>query len=251
MAEQEVVKHTKKIYNTLKSPEHSWWHKIKEFLIEIFIIVFAISLSIWFHNRSEHAHQETEVKEFLLGLRDDMKNDIREMGEDIKSYAGQKKLFDLLSAVKMTDQINIDSFSKYKGFLNNSTELIQNNGRFEGFKSAGKMGLIEDKILQNDIMDVYQENIPSLLTSTGSYVKIKDELSSYIRKTKKRVTDSTNNLVSILLTEEGRNYSLNLSSTDYIVERYAKCIEKMKSIIDKIEKIYALKANEVSSEAKH
>src|SRR4051812_19152197 len=47
MAELEVVKHTKKVYKIWNSKEHSFWHKAKEFLIEIFIIVFAVSLSIW------------------------------------------------------------------------------------------------------------------------------------------------------------------------------------------------------------
>jgi len=79
MAEQEVVKRTKKVYKTWTDKELSFWHKVKEFLIEVFIIVFAISLSIWFHNSSEHAHQQEEVKQFLLGLKGDLSNDMVEM----------------------------------------------------------------------------------------------------------------------------------------------------------------------------
>jgi len=39
MAEQEVIKHTKKIVETVKSNKHSFWDKVKEFITEIFIIV--------------------------------------------------------------------------------------------------------------------------------------------------------------------------------------------------------------------
>lgn len=41
-----IIKHTKKIYNTAKEPKHSLDEKLKEIFIEIFIIVFAVSLSI-------------------------------------------------------------------------------------------------------------------------------------------------------------------------------------------------------------
>ena len=78
MAEQEIVKHTKKVYKIWNSKEHGFWFKLKEFLIEISIIVFAVSLSIWLHERSEHATQQQEVKEFLTGLRQDLLSDIME-----------------------------------------------------------------------------------------------------------------------------------------------------------------------------
>ncbi len=55
MAEEEIAKHTKKVYKVWASKEHTWQHKVKEFFIEIAIIVFAVSISIWFHNMSEKA----------------------------------------------------------------------------------------------------------------------------------------------------------------------------------------------------
>ncbi|MEO6547678.1 MAG: hypothetical protein ABIN94_06745 [Ferruginibacter sp.] len=90
MAEQEVIKHTKKIFSVWRSKDHGWWHKAKEFIIEIAIIVFAISLSGWFHNRSEHQHQQQDVKEFLSGLKKDLTSDIAEMTADRESYFMQK-----------------------------------------------------------------------------------------------------------------------------------------------------------------
>ena len=71
MAEQEVIKHTKKVYKIWGSKEHSFRQKVKEFFVEVFIIVFVITLSIWFHNRSEHSKEQEEVKHFLLGLKSD------------------------------------------------------------------------------------------------------------------------------------------------------------------------------------
>jgi len=46
MAEEEVAKHTKKIYKIWNNKEHGLWHKTKDFLIEIFIIVFLLAFML-------------------------------------------------------------------------------------------------------------------------------------------------------------------------------------------------------------
>src|SRR5690349_14400969 len=140
MAEQEVIKHTKKIYKVWNSKEHSFWRKLKEFFVEVFIIVFAVTLSIWFHNRSEHANQQEDVKQFLLGLKSDLQNDLREMHDDKQSYLEQGTIFTYISSAKLNQPLNKDTLNKYINFMFNETALNPNNGRFEGFKSSGKMG---------------------------------------------------------------------------------------------------------------
>jgi hypothetical protein len=154
MAEQEVIKHTKAVYKIWNNSQHSLWHKIKEFIIEIVIIVFAVTVSIWLHGISEHNHQQKEVKMFLLGLRRDLLSDRKEMKEDVASYLEQKKAFRYIVNAGLSGPLNKDSVRSYRRSLFNTTRLQQNNGRFEGFKSSGKIGNIEDEALQNDIMDL-------------------------------------------------------------------------------------------------
>ncbi len=241
MAEQEVIKHTKKVFSIWSDKEHSFWHKLKEFSIEVAIIVFAVTLSIWLHGRSEHRHQQDEVKEFLLGLREDLKNDIQEMTGDKESYEKQGRAFSYITGVKMHETLSMDSLKKYQNFVFNSTGLIQNSGRFEGFKSSGKIGTIEDKKLQNDIMDLYQENIPSLLTATNSYVSHKNNFFNYVNKVRKRTSDSTTNMPVILLEDEAQNLCITLAGVGEIIDRYDSCIYKMKTINSQIESVYDLK----------
>ena len=82
MAEQEIIEHTKRIFGIWKT-KNSLLHKLSEFIAEIFIIVFAITLSIYFHDRSELRHQRHEAKEFLFGLRQDLKTDIEHMLDEV------------------------------------------------------------------------------------------------------------------------------------------------------------------------
>jgi hypothetical protein len=239
MAEQEVIKHTKKVYKIWNSKSHSTWHKIKEFIIEICIIVFAVSLSIWLHGKSEHNHQQKEVKEFLSGLKQDLLSDIKEMNEDRDSYRGQSNTFRYITSIKLNEALQKDSLQKYVRWIFNTTGLNQNNGRFEGFKSAGKIGNIENKKLQDDIMDLYQENIPSLLRSTDAYIETKKQLFTFGYKNRKRLTDSTTNLISILLVDEAQNLSAVLANTEEITERYTICIDKMHNIVAQIDAVYS------------
>jgi hypothetical protein len=80
MADEEIVmKHTKAAYEALKTRETNWKHKLKEILLEIIIIVFAVSVSIWFHNRSERLKDRAEEKKFLASLKKDLQEDKNEM----------------------------------------------------------------------------------------------------------------------------------------------------------------------------
>ncbi len=219
MAEQEVRKHTKKILGLWKT-DNPFWHKISELLLEIFIIVFAVTVSIYFHDRSELKHQRHETKEFLLGLKQDLKTDIDEMEQDKGSFMLSKRAFKYITNRKLNEVLSNDTIRKYNGWIFNTTGLVPNSGRFEGFKSAGKIGTIENKELQNNIMDLYQENIPSLLLSTNLYTAKKQSLFDYIAVNRKRVTDSTTNLVSVLSSDKAFNICSSLNILDEILNRY-------------------------------
>src|ERR1700759_2451649 len=162
MAEDEIAKHSRKIYKTWFNKELTIWHKLSEFLIEITIIVFAVTISIWFHNMSEHKHQQEEVKQFLTGLKADLEQDIKEMENDKESYQKQSAIFTYLRNLKKNQMPNRDTLNANANWIFNTTALNPNDGRFQGFKSSGKIGTIENDSLQNDIMDLYEENIPAL-----------------------------------------------------------------------------------------
>ena len=238
MAEEEIAKHSRKIYKTWFNKELTIWHKISEFLIEITIIVFAVSISIWFHNLSEHKHQQEEVKQFLTGLKADLTQDIKEMENDKDSYRKQSSLFTYLSRLKKNQIPNIDTLKANGNWLFNTTALNPNDGRFQGFKSSGKIGTIENDSLQNDIMDLYEENIPALLHSTDSYIRNKTLFFDLLNKNTRRLTDSTSNMIEIMITDESFNLCRSLGSPVQVLERYDQCIQLMEKIITQIDREY-------------
>lgn len=158
--QDEVTKHTRKIYHTMKSPGHSFWEKTKEIVIEIFIIVFAVTLSIWFHNWSDHRREQKETEEFLKGLKEDLAKDIKLLEENKKTFAHVNANFNFISALndnKTIDTASEKTISQHMGFELCSTH--PNTARYEGFKSSGKIGTIENDSLKQNILVYYQQNM--------------------------------------------------------------------------------------------
>jgi hypothetical protein len=232
-----ITKFLKSLFKKSKGKEKTIFDKIKSIFGQMIIIICSVSISIWLHELSEKRHTRHEEATFLQGLKEDLTKDIAEMEEDKISYKEQNVAFTYLTNVGLNKEINADSLKKYNNQVFRTTGLVPNNGRFEGFKSSGKIGIIENKELQNDIMDLYQESIPMLLLSTNSYVENKEDMSVFLQKNLKRTTDSTTNLAILLQTDEGQNICLSMKNVDYILKRYDNCILKMKKIIQEIDKI--------------
>src|SRR3954466_848207 len=115
MSEHEISKHTKAIYKEWKNPHHSWKSKVGEILTEILIIVFAITLSLLVERWREHAHEQTIEKEFLLGLKKDLRTDIEQEQEDSASYVALKKGWTYFQAVGTGSSVyNEDTIKAYQ-----------------------------------------------------------------------------------------------------------------------------------------
>lgn len=170
--QDEVLKHTEKIYKAMKNSENSFKEKLKEILVEVFIIVFAVTLSIWLHSWSEHRQEQKEVKEFLSDLKVDLKTDIESMQRNQNLVTKDIKKFEFLKGL---DEHKIDSIKKnnLKIHLELHPTLTEaSNGNYEGFKSSGKIGQIENKKLKSRILGYYQEMIP-IVEKIQNYYNVK------------------------------------------------------------------------------
>ena len=160
--QEEITKHSEKIYKTVKNSEHTLGEKVKEIIVEICIIVFAVTLSISLHSWSEHRHQQEEVSVFLSNLKNDLKDDIKKLDSEKKQY--QKANIGYEKILALTP-LQLDSIYKSNDIVHlpvYSHGQIMNVGNFEGFKSSGKIGYIEDEKLKQKILTYYQLWVPSI-----------------------------------------------------------------------------------------
>ncbi len=222
--QDEVLKHTQKIHKAMNNSNHSFKEKLKEIIIEIFIIVFAVSLSIYLHSWSEHNHQQEEVQDFLVDLKSDLNEDIKAFNKETEML--NSNIATLQKLQKLTSK---DYDDKEKLEIKISYTLRQTNvGNFEGFKSSGKIGYLENKKLKKDILEYFIQNIPPLY-------KIEDDRNRNITdllktignvESRKAVFDSRE--VKTLI-----NFSLQLSSSLNIA--YQEDIKLAQNIIKQID----------------
>jgi len=237
MAEQEVIKHTKKIYTTMKDHNTSFWHKLKEFLMEIFIIVFAVTISIWFHNWSEHLQEQRQVREFLLGLRKDIQTDVAQAKDDVVGYQQFGQVYIWVSQFNTNRVPDKDSLHKALEVLNNDITFRTHRARFDGFLSAGKIMSIENDSLSFAILNYYQETLQALKLSESGWISQSGLLHSYILENTKNVEDEMSQW-QVLATPKGRFISKGLIPWPQLYERYQHLINEGNSIIQQIDNMY-------------
>jgi hypothetical protein len=239
MAEDEIRKHTQAAYKILKDPEVGWKLKLRDIFIEVLIIVFAITVSIWFHNLSDKRQSRTEQDEFLTGLKKDLKSDIENIQNSLRFYEYCQDGMKYFIKVSAGDTLSRDSLRKYGDLFFSSTELEPHGSRYEGLKSSGKLGIIENKDLLNNIIKLNETSLSRIQLLNGYYLSHLEKLSDFIEQhaqlsPKGEITNGSELLRTsqmLLLLEYTRsNISNNLIPAHK--EGIAECTE----IIDQINK---------------
>jgi len=81
MAEEEKIRgNAKRALQALTDKTKNWKGRIKDFLWEVFIILVAVNITIWFHDWSQKRHEQAQVKEFLISTRESLIQDTLNMG---------------------------------------------------------------------------------------------------------------------------------------------------------------------------
>jgi hypothetical protein len=185
--QEEVVKHSRRIFKIFKSPGPSYIKKAGEIGVEIFIIVFAVSLSIWLHSINEHSKEQKEVRTFLMNIREDIKLDLGWLTTDVEDYGKEvekyKNLIELASSKSESLNRKNDSIS----FPMHVFMHKINNGNYEGFKASGKIGYIENEDLKKSILNYYQQDALNIMDINDLYnqslIKTIDAFAEYGDKT--------------------------------------------------------------------
>jgi hypothetical protein len=182
MAEDEIRKHTKAAYHTLMDREKSWRHKLKDVLVEIMIIVFAVTVSIWFHNWSDTLQEHKEERNFLSELKNDLKGDTANINSSLQFYEFCLDGMSYFEKVGASGKLNQDSLHKYGDVFFSNTKLEPHISRYEALKGSGKFNIIEDKQLLNNIIDLHESTLIHIETLDNYYTQFIDRVSSFIEE---------------------------------------------------------------------
>ncbi len=237
MAELEIAKHGKNVINMAIHKQHGLVHKLKEIALEVVIIVFAVSISIWFHSLSEHRHEQQQVKAFLLGLKADLTRDVMNLNDGTLAYRSYDAAYKYLAALDPHGMPDGEKFQNACAQLNMSALFIPVNSRFEGFKSSGKLTNIEDEELLNDILTLYELRHKSLSLSESGWKSNQSRLRTYL-DTALEQGDAPQQYYQALTTPNGKRLLRNMATHPQLYERYAGIIELSTKIVKRIDVLY-------------
>jgi len=237
MAEDEIIKHTKTVYETLHDREKNWKHKLKEILVEIFIIIFAVTISIWFHNWSESRKDRKQEKEFLSGLKTDLQSDLKEMKSDTVAYTSILNGTSYFREVGAGRILSMDSINRYSWIFFASVHKQSRTSRFEALKGSGKLDIIENKELLGKIISLYQEIYSNIEAGNKSFTDYNaNRIGAYLDSHAK--LDTSNNITNwpeILHTTEFRMGLYRANVVHQNILSYEVGINKCNEIINQID----------------
>lgn len=185
--EEELRKHLHNVTAIEKYQKKSLVEKVKHFVSEIVIIVFAVTLSISLHSWSEERHQQKETAEFLADLKEDLKE---EKNNQLRYDNEVKKAIKMFNNLLAIDEKYIDSLEKNKKDISIHLDLLLhkfNRGNYEGFKSSGKIGFIKNRKLKKQILLFYEGKIPLTTEVENTYndkIKILSDYATNARNKK-------------------------------------------------------------------
>lgn len=234
MAEHEVIKHTREIVKVVKEPGHIK-HKIGDMVLEIAIIVFAITLSLFVERYREHQQEQKLEHSFLANLENDLKGDLKQLKGDSDTYIQMRNNFGYLKQAYFGKKLNADSASLAAQYLYNTVEFVPASSRYEALKASGKLDVIENKKLQVDIVNLYQQTIAQLILSTHSFSDFKSKLGDYADRNLV-VTKTGNNVQKLMENPVAYNMLNRGTYIDFILAQYHHTLVQTRQIIKDIEK---------------
>jgi hypothetical protein len=182
MAEEEKIReHAKHALQALTNKTKNWKDRIKDFLWEVFIILVAVNITLWFHNWNEKRHESAQVKEFLIDIRENLVQDTTNIRNYIK-YTTDKQLAYYDSVLSQINRNKIDIQyidSKYGYLINSSFNMNFNYGIYQSFNSANNLRLINNRKLVSDIISLYSNFLPAI---QSNYKYMQDLRMSYFEK---------------------------------------------------------------------
>ncbi|HEY4112259.1 hypothetical protein [Puia sp.] len=165
MAEEKIIKHAGDAARALLKKEHSWKKKLREFFFEIFIIVVAVSITLWFHNWNDHLHEQRLARDFLVGIRADLKVTADKLAEHRHDYQHTLDYYDAIWKQISENRIDKAYMDSLSGNLTNMVGFTFDNSRFESFKSSGNLRLIENQPLMQNITRMFTVTLPDRVAS--------------------------------------------------------------------------------------
>jgi len=161
MSEEKIIKHTQTAAHILADKEKTWRKKLMELAEEVGIIIFAVSITLAFHNWNDQRNEQKMEKNFLIGIKEDLNVEAKALDYEIIRLNRMARYYDTVWQQIISNKVDTDYVNIHGNNLTNTDYFKFDNGRFEGFKSSGNLRLIENQILLKHLTYLYTTLMPA------------------------------------------------------------------------------------------
>src|SRR5579863_166750 len=238
MSAHDIIKQSTRIAGVVNDESKKIRQKAGEILLEIIIIVFAITLSLFFERWRQNVEDHELERTFLLGLKDDLRKDVSHLEAASASWVQMGNATHYF--IKPENQINWsrDSINYWGSRCFHNVYFFPSTNRYEALKSTGKINVIGDRRLQNDIVDLYQTKIPDLEQQLNFFNTFANsQVLVFLVNNLKR--DENNNAIldKALFTDPRMRNFFSFYGLDDILKRSDSTLSKSREILTEIDQV--------------
>lgn len=208
MSEEKMIKHSENALKILKDKSVTIREKIVGFIEEIIIIILAVSITLMLHNWNDRRHEREMVRNFLMGIKEDLKIDTEKLTYSIASFQPTLNYYDTVWKQMNSKKIDAPYIDSLTDYLGNTFYFTFDGSRFEGFKSSGYLRLIENQQLLKHLLRLYSVEMPFQKDAdVGIFAMRKQDFVRYIA-VKSEIDSSGNIHLSKLLRDPAVRYHI-------------------------------------------
>lgn len=183
-------------------------------------------------------HERRLAKEFLIGIRQDLKIDSERLAYQIVFFKPIIHYYGELRREILENKIDAAFADTNSNKLAEDAHFAFDNGRFESFKSSGYLRLIENQKLSTDLTNLFTVYLPTEVNRDREFFgKRLDDFEKYFIGMRPEINDSSGSIkVSPLLKDPLIKYEIwiNYNVFSNKVKQKSKVIDKINQLTDEI-----------------
>ncbi len=209
----------------------------KTHFIELLVVIIGISIAFSLNSWKEDSKQKALEKKYITSLKSDLEFDLNELNQIADTSQYYLKMQGGLLGVLNTRNYQNDSLFYYVIALYGFQEFVPRDNTYESMKGSGKLEIISDFDLKNEVTIQYNQYYKQLKSLDDYHKKtVYDEISPYLNKNVQFTGRP------VILNDEflKERFFINKSYSSYYLLRgkintYREVAEKTQILIDKLE----------------
>ncbi|MCB0282191.1 MAG: hypothetical protein H6627_12900 [Calditrichae bacterium] len=218
--------------------------RITRYTLELFVIIFGISVSFLLNEWRENRQNFKAEGAALHAIYDDLIADSLVISNEAKLLANNQTYYNYFLKKVYSENANPDSIVRAIGAFAMYTTLETKNVAYEQLKATGQLGLITNKILLKEIVEIYtnEYGITRELSSIDKKMVLEQYIPYLLKESPLSLNDLNNNFdlknpkyLKLIRDKTFLNmFVININFKDQNIQRYKNLNDNIRKVLNGI-----------------